>query len=109
VYKQYTTTANQNHSITTTKKLLTVLCDVMQNNPVNTHQHYKEPTAFILRVEDRDSRLLCNVGMHIQDHMAPGVSPKTAVFMQLPLREDQISQRTAMYTSKFIFIQNIHR
>jgi hypothetical protein len=73
VYKQYTKTANQNHAITTTKKLFTVLCDVMQNNPVNTHQHFKEPTAFILRVEDRDSRLLCNVGIHIQDHMAPGV------------------------------------
>jgi len=78
--KQYTTTANQNHAITTTKKLFTVLCDAMRNNPVNTHQHYKEPTAFIFRVRDRDSRLLWNVSMYLEDHTAPGVQRQQSLY-----------------------------
>lgn len=52
----------------------------MWNNPVNTHQHYKEPTAFICRVKDRDSRLLWNAGMYLQDHMAPGVQRQQSLY-----------------------------
>jgi len=52
----------------------------MQHKPVNTHQHYKEPTAFIFRVKDWGSRLLWNVGMYLQEHMAPGVQRQQSLF-----------------------------
>jgi len=67
-------------TIKITKKLLTVLCDVMQNHPVNTHQYYKEPSAFIFRVKDRDSTLLWNVSMYLQEHMAPGVQRQQSLY-----------------------------
>jgi hypothetical protein len=52
----------------------------MRNNPVNTHQHYKKPTAFFFRVKDRDSRLLWNVGTYLQEHVAPGVQRQQSLY-----------------------------
>jgi hypothetical protein len=52
----------------------------MQDNLVDTHQHYKDPTAFIFWVQDGDSRLLWNVSMYLQDHMAPGVQGQQSLY-----------------------------